>query len=108
MARPSKPTPDPLADLRPSTDAPPPGPTEDEGAGDDNLTPEPMRSQAWHDAHIPVIVAAWHADPTSHGFVHHGGTCGCRYLARSALQAAMGAPYADEPEQDEGGDDGTE
>lgn len=89
MPRPTQPTSDPLADLRDAAATPPPAAPEDVEAPAD---PQPTHGQGWHDDATAVVVAAWHADPTSNRFVHHGGNCGCRYLARQALQAVHGAP----------------
>lgn len=49
----------------------------------------PMVTQGIHDEMVAEAVAAFHADPTSQGFLHGGGQCGCRYIARIALQAAV-------------------
>ena len=91
------PAPDPLADLRePDTTGPPAPPAE-------NLEPEavPLHTQAWHDRAEAETVAAWHADTTAPGFLHRGGVCGCRYLARTALRATLGPPV---PEADPEGE----
>lgn len=93
---PAAPPADPLADLRESdTPGPPTPPAE-------NLEPEavPLHTQAWHDRAEAETVAAWHADTTAPGFLHRGGVCGCRYLARTALRATLGPPVA-EPEDDD-------
>lgn len=50
----------------------------------------PLVSQGIQDQMVSEVVAAWHADPSSLGFLHGGGSmCGCRYMARVALQAAV-------------------
>lgn len=51
----------------------------------------PLVTQDAWDETVAEVVAAWHADPTSLGFLHknNGTMCGCRYLARTALRAAM-------------------
>lgn len=82
---------DPLADLREPDDAgPPEGPSVQV---DSDLEPavdiRPMVTQETQESMVSEAVAAWHADPTSQGFLHGGGQCGCRYLARQALQAAV-------------------
>lgn len=38
-----------------------------------------------------VIIAAWHEDRTSLGFLHKGGVCGCHFLANIAVQVALPA-----------------
>jgi hypothetical protein len=94
MSKPAKPTPppveDPLADLRESEDII----TEPETVHL-NGDPEPvgflrpMVDKATQDEMVAEAVAAFHADPTTMGFLHGGGQCGCRYVARVALQAAV-------------------
>ena len=85
------PAPDPLADLREADTTGPPAPPSE------NLEPAvvPLHSQAWHDRAEAETVAAWHADTTAPGFLHRGGVCGCRYLARTGLRATLGPPVAD-------------
>lgn len=63
-----------------------PGPSGDtqeppEGPG------EPLASPQTREEQRALVIAAWHADTTAHGFVHRGGRCGCRYLADRALDA---------------------
>ncbi len=48
-------------------------------------------------------VAAFHADPTAHGFTHSGGACGCRYLVDLVLRSAVPVELASE-EDPEGSD----
>lgn len=36
-----------------------------------------------------ILTAAWHGDLTSQGFLHHGGQCGCHYLARISVEALL-------------------
>lgn len=82
--------PDPLADLR--TDPVPgisPELMQAEPGEDGPVTIRPMVDQDTQDDMVAEVVAAWHADPTSQGFLHGGGQCGCRYIARQALQAAV-------------------
>jgi hypothetical protein len=50
------------------------------------------------------IVVAYHSDTVATGALHKGGTCACRYLARLALRAALGAPV--EPVEDQEDDEG--
>lgn len=94
--QPASPPEDPLADLR-QPDAPALPETPVQGNQED-LEPEPpevtdlrpMVTQEVWDEMVAEVVAAWHADPTSQGFLHGGGAvCGCRYMARVALQAAV-------------------
>lgn len=60
----------------------------------------PMVDQETHDEMVAEMVAAWHHDPTSQGFLHGGGSvCGCFYIARHALQAAV--PVMTEADQEE-------
>ncbi len=93
--QPAEPTPppDPLADLRSD---PTPGSTPDQvdPAPEPDPAPEgvsirPMVDQETHDEMVSEVVAAWHADPTSQGFLHGGGQCGCRYMARRAMETAV-------------------
>lgn len=37
------------------------------------------------DARMAEMIAAWHADTPALGFLHNGGRCGCRYVAKVAL-----------------------
>ena len=96
----SQPTPeDPLADLR---NDPVPGNTPaipgiDPMDADANglseepeaVTIRPMVDQQTQDDMVAEVVAAWHRDPTSQGFLHGGAACGCRYMAQLALQVAV-------------------
>lgn len=85
---------DPLADLR---DADEPGPPTVPGNGQEpedqgpDLHGEvrPMVTQELWDEMVSEAVASWHQDPTSQGFLHGGGQCGCLYIARHALRAAV-------------------
>lgn len=101
--QPSTTPPDPLADLR-EPDAPglPGGPavpvnSEPGQAGPEQKAPEepvvelrPMVSGETHEELVAATVAAWHLDPTSLGFLHGGGSmCGCWYIARLGLRAAV-------------------
>jgi len=87
--------PDPLADLR-EPDAPglPEGPSVPGNDPEPEVLEEdvelrPMVSQEVHDQMVAEVIAAWHADPTSQGFLHGGAVCGCRYMARVALSTAV-------------------
>lgn len=89
---------DPLADLRgpvdggpvpaPSAPLPPapaaPGPGTPASPQEDA---EPPLDEA---ALVMLVVQAWHRDLTAQSFGHSGGTCGCAYLARRAVQALRG------------------
>lgn len=99
--QPPKTAPDPLADLR-EPDAPvlpggPAVPAEPPGqAGPEQKAPEPVVelrpvvSAETHEELVAATVAAWHLDPTSLGFLHGGGSmCGCWYIARLGLRAAV-------------------
>lgn len=102
--------PDPLADLREDDDQPP-APPEETPAGDDQpeaVEMRPMVTQGLHDEMVAEMVAAWHHDPTSLGFLHGGGSvCGCAYIARHALKAAVPVVTLDDLEEKEleGGED---
>lgn len=93
--KPAAPAADPLADLREPDDAPTDLPAQADPAapGEAELEPavqvRPMVTQGIHDEMVAEAVAAFHRDPTSQGFLHGGGQCGCRYIARIALQAAV-------------------
>lgn len=110
MGRPTPPKPvappeDPLADLREPDDAPTDLPAQHDPIGSQCQVPDcpeahdpepvavvnirPMVTQGIHDEMVAEAVAAFHVDPTSQGFLHGGGQCGCRYIARIALQAAV-------------------
>jgi len=98
---PAAPPEDPLADLRQDDDGPGlilPGGGQVGGDGilplEEPEEPEagevrPMVSQEVLDEMVTEAVVAFHRDPTSQGFLHGGGQCGCRYLARVALSAAV-------------------
>lgn len=95
--KPTKTSADPLADLREewgAGDEPPETPAPETPAAPARKLTDPER----HDEDVSVVVAAWHADPTSQGFVHRGGGCGCRYLAGVALNASHPRALADEAE----------
>jgi hypothetical protein len=95
--RPVEPAPapavDPLADLREPEDDRYEGAAPGEGDAED--APEEagrvMVTQEDWDETVAEVVAAWHADPTSMGFLHknNGTMCGCRYVARVALRTAL-------------------
>lgn len=92
--------PDPLADLReesPPTDPP----TDPANSEPEAVTIRPMVDQETWDAMVAEVVAAWHADTTSQGFLHGGGQCGCRYIARTALQVAVPVMTEEDAEQRE-------
>lgn len=95
-----QPPPDPLADLR-ADDAPPPEVQQGEAPGEETEAVEirPMVSQGTWDEMVAEAVAAWHMDPTSQGFLHGGGQCGCFYIARQALRVAV--PVMTEEDQEE-------
>lgn len=100
----AEPTPDPLADLREDDDTPGPEAVETTGTATIDVDPavltvRPMVDQATQDEMVAEAVAAFHADPTSQGFLHGGGQCGCRYIARQAIQAAV--PVMTEEDQAE-------
>lgn len=98
---PQKPQADPLADLRGGTEGPDlaPLPTlppsadgtdlPDDGSEAEGIDVRPMVSPDLWDEMVAEVVAAWHADPTSQGFLHGGGQCGCLYIARAGLRAAV-------------------
>lgn len=107
--KPVAPPADPLADLRPDDDTPNvPAVVSDAQPNDDTEEPFVLDAldAAWHEDAQTRIVAAWHRDRTAQGFAHKGGVCGCRFLARVALVAAVGEPVAlpddveDEPDGD--------
>lgn len=110
MARPTPtpppaPEPDPLADLRGDDDLADlpalPGATDlpDDGTELEGVELRPMVSPDLRDEMVAGVIAAWHADPTSQGFLHGGGQCGCRYIARHALQACVPVAILDETEE---------
>ena len=81
---------DPLADLREDDDE---TPTEDPIQGNSEepepVVIRPMVDQDTWDEMVAEAVAAFHQDPTTMGFLHGGGQCGCRYVARVALRATV-------------------
>lgn len=88
--------PDPLAALRDAEEpglppilGEPDGP--EEGSEDDELDPHavPLVTQEVQDQARAQVVAAWHADTTSVGFLHKGRGCGCSFIAGLALQTVM-------------------
>lgn len=103
MAKPTAPA-DPLADLRQSETAPA-GVTLS-GTPDPEPEAEPTvqlndgpHDQLWHDMAVATQVRAWHDDETTASYLHHGGTCGCRYVATVGIKAVHGEPV--EPELDD-------
>lgn len=85
---------DPLADLREDdSPGPPEGPSVQENTpeGAEPVVAEvrPMVTAELHEVMVSEAVAAFHLDPTAQGFLHGGGVCGCRYIARQALAAAV-------------------
>lgn len=86
---PAQPPADPLADLRQDDDDRAPGldAASGEPLGGDGEAVEvrPMVSEDLHAAMVAEAIATWHADRVSLGFLHSGGRCGCRYLARKML-----------------------
>lgn len=84
---------DPLRDLRDDDATDLPG-TAHDGAEAPPEAPEPLivdglvtveaQERARH-----VLVAAWHADPTTLGFLHKGETCGCWYLSGVSVRAIL-------------------
>lgn len=57
---------------------------------------QPLATDDDVDAQVAEMIAAWHADTVSLGFLHGGGRCGCRYLARTALRVTKpGKPQED-------------
>ena len=93
---PTPPPEDPLADLRQDDDTPPAPPEEETPPVQENGEDQPedgevrpMVTQEVWDEMVTEAVVAFHQDPTSQGFLHGGGQCGCRYIARVALQAAV-------------------
>lgn len=110
MSRRPAPAADPLADLRAATqDGPlpviatsPPAPQQPEPG-------EPVNrdTPAWHTDAARRISTAWHADDTAVANLHRGGTCGCNYLATTALRAALGAPVEPVEDEDEHQEDPT-
>lgn len=99
---PPAPAADPLADLRESDDD---APTILPGGREVPAEPvavelRPMVSEELHQELVAEMVAAWHQDPTSQGFLHGGGSvCGCHYIARHALRVAV--PVMTEADQEE-------
>lgn len=65
-------------------------------AADGAAPARPLVTEGDRTEDVAVMVAAWHADPTAVGFVHRGGMCGCRYLARVASDAALPVVIADD------------
>lgn len=105
-----EPPPDPLADLRDSDDTPdqtlppiaPQGDGTDlpeDGTEAEGVELRPIVSAELHSEMVAEVVAAWHHDPTSQGFLHGGGQCGCFYIARHGLQAAVPVAVLDETEE---------
>lgn len=105
---------DPLADLRQEWT----GGDPEEDALDDVLGPDvepadqedqdtvsvPLTTEEQREEMTAVIIAAWHADPVSHGFLHRGNRCGCRYIIARALDAV--APVAPDEDEEEADPDG--
>lgn len=83
---------DPLADLREEdAEAAPEGPSVPGNEEPEPVVVEvrPMVSKETQEQMVTEAVVAFHQDPTTQGFLHGGGQCGCRYVARVALQATV-------------------
>jgi hypothetical protein len=96
---------DPLADLREPSDARYPDGVDDQAPEASEEAPglvALVTQERWDEA-VAEVIAAWHADPTSLGFLHknNGTMCGCRYLARIALTSAMPVQPELEPEPEQ-------
>lgn len=106
-APPPAPPEDPLADLRDPEDVPPVPVQGDEvdvtelAVMAEHGPAQLLVTQERHDEMVSEAVAAWHQDPTSQGFLHGGGQCGCRYIARLGLSTALPIQPAEEPEEPE-------
>ena len=99
------PSPDPLADLR-EEDAPGLA-TVPENSPEPETEPiadiRPMVTEEVQEQMVSEAVAAWHLDPSAMGFLHGGGSmCGCRYIARVALRAAVPVLAEEDPEPTDG------
>lgn len=102
---------DPLADLRqewgggeagePAIPFPDVEPADQ---GDPDAVSVPLTTEERREEMTAVIIAAWHADPVSHGFLHRGNRCGCRYIIARALDAV--APVAPDEDEEEADPDG--
>jgi hypothetical protein len=96
---------DVLADLREDSEPIPPIASEDgtplpeDGTKAEGVELRPMVSPGLWDEMVAEAVAAWHQDPTSQGFLHGGGQCGCFYIARHALRAAVPVATLGETEE---------
>lgn len=111
VSKPVPPTAEALADLRSQftgdDDAPERGPAPlDDPGPPETATPATfvaLASPSDRQGQRAVLIAAWHADTTSVGFLHRGGTCGCRYLANVALDAVLPV-QANDPDDAPDGD----
>lgn len=81
---------DPLADLR---DDPTPGDLLENPDADpenpESVEVRPLVTQGIQDEMVTEVMTVWHADTVSLGFLHKGGACGCRYLAKVALRQVV-------------------
>ena len=82
---------DPLADLR-SDDETPGALLDNPDADPENpeaVEVRPLVTQDTQDEMVTEVMTVWHADTVALGFLHKGGACGCRYLAKVALRQVV-------------------
>lgn len=89
---------DPLAEFREPTSDRYPGEQTDTPPEQESVSVAVITQDAWDQARAQMV-AGWHADTVSLGFLHKGGNCGCHYLAGVALTAAMPAAPELEPQE---------
>jgi hypothetical protein len=87
---------DPLRDLRDPDDlTDPAGLPGDPGAvqaplvATETFSPGTLVTEDQQGLARHTLIAAWHADPTTLGFLHKGETCGCWYLSGVTVRAIL-------------------
>ena len=89
---------DPLASLRDPEDV---GLTDKPDVVTEPERPRGLVTEAEQDQARHTLIAAWHADSTTLGFLHKGQSCGCWYLSGVTVAAILPI-QAIEPEPDGG------
>lgn len=87
--RPPAPETDPLADLREPAEGTPVQANDDPEPEGEEADIRPMVTEETFNSMVSEAVAALHADLTCQGFLHGGAACGCRFIAKVALAAAV-------------------
>jgi hypothetical protein len=84
---------DPLADLRQDTD---PGTPSEAAPEPEAFIPGALVTEEQQTLARHTLLAAWHADPTTLGFLHRGEVCGCWYISGVTVGAVLPVQANDE------------